>query len=352
MAHSYLLTAAMAVVVLAVSQGAAWWLLNFLGTPEDIIHMSMTYLRIVFCGIPVISAYNMFASALRALGNSRTPLIAMIIAAAINVILDIVFVAGFRWSVAGAAGATVIAQTFSALYCFGVLRKIESVRLKKSHFAREKGMNMQLLKLGIPVVFENAIISVGGLVVQSVVNSYGLLFVAGFTATNKLYGVLEMASISYGFALVTYVGQNLGANQIQRIKSGVRASAGIAFFTSVLISVVMIFGGKYILRLFISGTPQQTAQVLDIAYRYLFTMACFLWVLYFLYIYRSALLGLGETFIPMMSGVLEFALRVGVALLLPRLMGNSGIFYAEIVAWSGSAIMLAASYFRKIKRML
>lgn len=351
MAHSYLLTAIMAAAVLIVSQMIAWPLLEFLGTPSDVIHMSILYLRIVFCGIPVISAYNMFASALRALGNSRTPLTAMMIAAGINVILDIVFVAGFRWSVAGAAGATVIAQTFSAVYCYGVLRKIEMVRLRKSDFFDGKGMNVQLLKLGIPIVFENGIISVGGLVVQSVVNSYGFLFVAGFTATNKLYGVLEMASISYGFALVTYVGQNLGANQIRRIKSGVRSSAGIAFVTSVIISAVMILGGKNILRLFISGTPQQTAQVLDIAYRYLFIMSCFLWVLYFLYIYRSALMGLGETFIPMVSGIVEFAMRVGVALFLPKLMGNGGIFYAEIVAWTGGGILLAVSYFWKIKRM-
>lgn len=351
MAHSYLLTAVMAAAVLVISQAIAWPLLNFLGTPSDVIHMSILYLRIVFCGIPVISAYNMFASALRALGNSRTPLTAMMIAAGINVVLDIVFVAGFRWSVAGAAGATVIAQTFSAVYCFGVLRRIETVRLKKTDFADGKGMNVQLLKLGIPIVFENGIISVGGLVVQSVVNSYGFLFVAGFTATNKLYGILEMASISYGFALVTYVGQNLGANQIKRIKSGVRSSAGIAFVTSVIISAVMILGGKNILRLFISGTPQQTAQVLDIAYRYLFTMSCFLWVLYFLYIYRSALMGLGETFIPMVSGIVEFAMRVGVALFLPKLMGDGGIFYAEIVAWTGGGILLAVSYLWKIKRM-
>lgn len=350
-ARSYILTAVVAVIVLAVSQCAAQGLLLFLNTPEDIIGMSLLYLRIVFCGIPVIAAYNVFASVLRAMGNSRSPLTAMIIAAGINVVLDLLFVAGFRWGVAGAAAATVIAQAFSAFYCFMVVRRIELVQLKREDFAAVQGLNAKLLKLGAPVVFQNVIISVGGLVVQYVVNGYGFLFVAGFTATNKLYGVLEMAAISYGYAIVTYVGQNLGANKIQRIKKGVRASAFIAFGTAGVISCVMLVAGKSILSLFISGSPEQTQQVLAIAYRYLFIMACWLWILYFLYVYRSALQGLGDTMIPMVSGIVEFIMRIGVALLLPGLIGDSGIFYAEVTAWTGAAVLLAFSYYRRLRKM-
>ena len=117
-ARSYILTAVIAALLLTVSQIFAHWILIFLNTPDNIIGMSLLYLRIVFCGIPVVAAYNVFAAVLRALGNSRTPLIAMVIAASINVVLDILFVAEFHWGVAGAAIATVIAQAFSALYCF------------------------------------------------------------------------------------------------------------------------------------------------------------------------------------------------------------------------------------------
>lgn len=212
-------------------------------------------------------------------------------------------------------------------------------------------MDKKLLKLGTPIVFQNVIIAVGGLVVQYVVNGYGFLFVAGFTATNKLYGLLEMAAISYGYAIVTYVGQNLGAKRPDRIKKGVRASAVIAAITSAVISGVMILWGKTILSLFISGDPKQTQQVLEIAYRYLFIMACFLWILYFLYVYRSALQGLGDTVIPMMSGVAEFVMRVGVALLLSLAMGENGIFYAEITAWTGAAVLLAVNYYRRVKTL-
>ena len=335
-AHSYLLTAVTAVLLLLVSQLAARWILVLLNTPDNIIGMSLIYLRIVFCGIPIVAAYNIFASVLRALGNSRTPLIAMIIASLINVVLDLVLVAGLNWGVAGAAMATVTAQAFSALYCFMVVRKIDIVHTDRSDFERVPGLNRKLFGLGAPILF--------------VINGDGFLFVAGFTATNKLYGVLEMAAISYGYAVVSYVGQNLGAGEIRRIKKGVHASAFLAFLTSAFISIIMFLFGKTLLSMFISGDPQQADQVISIAWHYLSIMASCLCILYFLYVYRSALQGLGNTMIPMMSGVVEFFVRVGVALLLPKLVGQNGIFYAEIAAWSGATILLVISYYINIRK--
>lgn len=349
-AHSYFLTAVTAILLLGVSQLAARWILGLLNTPDNIIGMSLIYLRIVFCGIPIVAAYNIFASVLRALGNSKTPLIAMIIASLINVVLDLVFVAGLHMGVAGAAFATVTAQAFSALYCFSVVRKIEIVRTRRSDFVKMPGLNRKLFSLGAPILFQDVIISVGGLVVQFVINGYGFLFVAGFTATNKLYGVLEMAAISYGYAVVSYVGQNLGAGEITRIRKGVHASAFLAFLTSAVISIFIFLFGKTLLSMFISGNPEQTSQVLSIAWHYLSIMASVLCILYFLYVYRSALQGLGNTMIPMMSGVVEFFVRVGVALLLPKLVGQNGIFYAEIAAWTGATILLVISYYWNIRK--
>lgn len=349
-AHSYLLTAVTAVSLLVISQIAARWILVLLNTPENIIGMSLTYLRIVFCGIPIVAAYNIFASVLRALGNSRTPLIAMIIASIINVILDLVLVAGLHWGVAGAAVATVTAQAFSAFYCFLVVRKIDIVHISRNDFKHVPGLNRKLFALGAPILFQDVIISVGGLAVQFVINGYGFLFVAGFTATNKLYGVLEMAAISYGYAVVSYVGQNLGAGEISRIKKGVYASAFLAFLTSVFISAIMFLFEKTLLSMFISGDPAQTEQVLAIAWHYLSIMASCLCILYFLYVYRSALQGLGNTMIPMLSGVVEFFIRVGIVLILPRFVGQNGIFYAEIAAWTGATVLLVISYYINIRK--
>ena len=291
----------------------------------------------------------MFACELRAIGNSKAPLTAMLIASLINIVLDLLFVAVFGWGIAGAAIATIIAQLFSAIYCFAILKQIKLVQLAKSDFEHEAKLDLNLLQLGIPVVFQNIIIGVGGLVVQYVINGYGFLFVAGFTATNKLYGLLEMAAISYGYAIVTYVGQNLGAKQFDRIKSGVRVSLLISLATSIVISVAMFLFGKPILSLFLSGEQQQIEAVLEIAFHYLSIMAAMLWVLYFLYVYRSALQGLGDTLLPMLSGFAEFLMRIGAALILPIFIGQNGIFFAEIAAWSGAALLLCISYYIRIR---
>lgn len=349
-AKSYLLTAGLSILVLAISQLTVYQVLVFLNTPENIIGMTMTYIRLIFAGIPIISAYNIFAAILRALGNSRSPLTAMIVAAIVNIGLDLLFVAVFDWGVGGAAIATVIAQGVSAVYCFVVLRKIKDVQIQKQHIYENPMLYGKLLKLAAPLAVQNVIISVGGLTVQYVVNGFGFLFVAGFTATNKLYGVLEMAAISYGYAITTYVGQNLGAREYRRIRKGVNSGVYMALITSVVIAGIMIVIGRGILSLFVSGDPQQVEQVLDIAYKYLFIMAIFLWTLYLLYVYRSAIQGLGNTLIPLASGIAEFCMRVGVALLLPRIIGENGIFYAEIFAWAGAAVLLIISYRVIIKK--
>ena len=349
-ALSYVLTGILAVVVLAVSQLVVHRVMLFLNTPADIIDMSMLYLRIVFCGIPVIAAYNILAAVLRAMGNSRSPLTAMIVAALINVCLDLLFVAVLGWGIAGAAAATVIAQGFSAVYCFGVLRKLDILSLTKKDFRPDAGLIGRLLQLGAPIAVQNMIISIGGLVVQYVVNGFGFLFVAGFTATNKLYGLLELAAISYGYAITTYVGQNLGAGEIRRIKKGITSGTVMAVITSLAVGIIMVIAGRGILSLFVSGEPEQVTQVLNIAYKYLFIMSVCLWVLYLLYVYRSAIQGLGNTVIPLISGIVEFMMRIGAALLLPRWIGQNGIFYAEISAWTGAAVLLGGSYFWMMRR--
>lgn len=349
-AMTYMWTAVIAVLVVIVSQVTVRSILVFMNTPEEILPITLQYIRIIFWGIPVIAAYNVLAAVLRALGNSKAPLFAMIVAALTNIVLDLLFVAVFHWGVIGAAVATVMAQAVSTIYCYLVLRKIEVVRMNRSHYQWYKNLSGKMIKLGIPLAFQNVIISVGGMVVQTVVNGFGVLFVAGFTATNKMYGILECAAIAFGYAITTYVGQNLGAGLYDRIKKGVHQGALMAILTSVIISVAMIVFGKNILSLFISGTPEEIELVLDIAFRYLRIMAYMLWILYLLHLYRSALQGLGNTVVPMVSGIVEFIMRVGAAIVLPMFVGSDGIFYAEISAWTGAAVLLMVSYYVYMRR--
>lgn len=348
---SVLLAAVLAVVLLIIGQVFLQPLLHIMQTPEGVLGGASLYLGIMFAGIPIVMAYNMLASILRAFGDSKSPLYAMVIACIINIILDILFVAFWGMGIAGAAIATLIAQCCSAIYCLLALKKVGLIKLERSDWRIDKALCLDLMKLGFPMAFQNAIIAVGGMIVQSVVNSFGVLFIAGFTATNKLYGILEVAATSYGYAMVTYTGQNLGAGKIDRVKKGLRAAVIVAVFTSAAISICMLIFGKNILGLFISGTPEEIASTLDIAYRYLSIMSYYLLILYFLHIYRSTLQGLGDTVLPMVSGIAEFIMRTGAAIFLPALIGADGIFYAEILAWTGADVILVSAYYVRIYRL-
>lgn len=336
-------------VLLAVG-GQLWALpiLQLLNTPSDVLGGAVLYLRIVYGGIPAIMAYNFLAAILRALGDAKTSLYASVVAALMNVVLDLLFVVGFHWGIAGAAIATVISQVASAVYCYFNVRRIHFIQVRKADLRPGWQLAFQLLKLGFPIALQNAIIAVGSMVVQFVINGFGMLFLAGFTATNKLYGLLEIAASSYGFAVTSYVGQNLGARLVDRIKKGMRSALAIAVITSVIIGAAMLVFGRLILSLFISGDPGEVEASLQIAFHYLSIMAVCLPILYLLYIYRSGLMGLGDTVVPMLSGFAEMVVRMGVVLLLPIWMGQEGVYYAEVGAWTAAAVILAAAYYVRI----
>lgn len=346
-----LLSGAVGAALTAAALLLAEPVLLLLRTPADILPGSLDYLHVMFSGTLALMGYNAFASILRAMGNSRTPLIAMVIASLVNVGLDLLFVLVFHWGIAGAAGATVIAQVVSCLICLWALRSLPIPRIQKSQWRLNAPLTRRLFSLGAPLALQNSIIAVGGMVVQSVVNSFGVLFVAGYTATNKLYGLLEIAATSFGFSMATYTGQNLGAKRYDRIRSGVRAGRWMAVFTALAISALMILLGKFILMLFISGDAQQQEQVLAVAYRYLFIMSAMLFILYLLHVYRSSLQGMGDTIVPMASGFIEMFMRVGSVMFLPAFVGQDGVFLAEVIAWTGAAILLIVMFYVRLHRL-
>ena len=347
---SAVVSAASAVVFAAAGLLLAKPVLRLLQTPEEIMPMSLLYLRIVFGGIPAVMAYNLFACIIRSLGDGQTPLRAMIVASVVNIILDLMFVLVLRWGIAGAAIATVIAQCCAAVFCLLHLRKLSVLRLKKNHFVMDRELVTRLIALGTPMAFQNAIISVGGMIIQVVVNGFGVIFIAGFTATNKLYGILEIAATSYGYAMITYVGQNLGAGRMDRIRAGQRAAVKLSVITSLVIAVVMIVFGKVILGWFISGSAEEVTQTMEVAYEYLVIMSAFLPVLYILHVCRSSIQGMGNTVLPMASGIAEFIMRTGAVLTLPAVLGQTGVFLAEVLAWTGADVVLVPSYFSTARK--
>lgn len=342
---SALLSLLFSAFLVLVGQLAAEPVLELLHTPEAVIHNSLLYLRIIFAGIPIVMAYNLLACILRSLGDGKTPLQAMLVSSATNIILDLVFVVVFQWGIAGAAAATLIAQLISGAYCLFHICRIDFLTLQKADFELQGMLCGKLFFLGCPMAFQNCIIAVGGMIVQFVVNGFGVLFIAGFTATNKLYGILEIAATSYGYSMITYVGQNLGAGKTERIRSGLRTALGIAVITSVIIALIMLVFGRLILGCFISGTPAEVERTMNVAYLYLSIMSICLPILYVLHVVRSTIQGMGNTVLPMLSGIMEFAMRTLSAFLLPLWIGEIGIFFAEIAAWLGADVVLVISYY-------
>lgn len=326
-------------------------LLNFLRVPENIWQSAYNYLFILLVGLVATALYNISSGILRAMGDSKTPLKAMVTASITNIVMDLVFVMIFHWGVEGAGIATVLAQFCSGAICCIQLKKYGVWKMSKEDWRWDFCVVKKLLGLGLPVAFQNIIIGFGGIIIQYVINGFGFLYVAGFTATNKLYGLFELAAVSFGYATSSFVGQNLGAGKYQRIKDGVNISAKISVVIALVVGTVLLIFGHQILQIFISPTEKQAAEVLKIAYNYLAVMGATLIILYLLHIYRSALQGMGDTVIPMFSGIVEMIMRISIAFLLPFIMGKDGIYFAETGAWLGAMVLLIIAYQRKIKKI-
>lgn len=297
--------------------------------------------------------FNFCSAVLRAVGDSQTPLKAMIAASVTNIALDCAAVFALGWGIAGAAGATVFSQCVSGAICARRIWKSPALRFGREQLRPHRALCRELLGLGAPIAGKNIVISVGGMTIQAVVNGFAMSFIAGFTATNKLYGLLETAAVSYGYAVSTYVGQNFGARQYGRIKSGIRSAVGLALGTSVVVGAVMILFGRSITMLFISTEDAALAAAAGtVAYHYLCCMAVFLPVLYLLFVFQAALQGMGDAMSTMIFGVVEFCLRVGLALLVGLTGFQYGIFAAEVLSWTGSAIYLFIKYHHSAQRLL
>jgi len=326
--------------------------MTLLKVPGDLRPMAELYSRILLGGFPAVVFYNVCSSILRAVGDSKTPLKAMIIASITNIVLDCVAVFWLDWGIAGAAAATVISQCLSGLICANKIRHTPELLFSRKDVKPNRLLSADLIRIGTPVAAKNIIIALGGMVIQSVVNGFGVSFIAGFTATNKLYGLLEIAAISYGYAVTTYVGQNFGAKRFDRIKDGIRSAVILALATSLVIAVIMFVFGRPITMLFISSdVPALAAEAGHIAYLYLCFMSASLPILYVLYVHQAALEGLGNTMMPMIAGIIELALRISITALVAFIGYEYGIFAAEVSAWYGSGIFLTICYYRTIKKL-
>ena len=351
MGQSALISAVLALICVLVGQLALPLFLLFLRVPAELSGMASLYTRILFGGLPVVFFFNYCSAMLRAVGDSKTPLVAMSVAAVVNIGLDIIAVFVLKWGVAGAAIATLLAQCLSGGICLIKICRTPLLRFGKQDLLPDRNVLGNLMGIGSPSAAKNMIIAIGGMAVMAVVNTFSTPFIAGFTSTNKLYGLLEICALSYGNAVITYVGQNYGAMRFDRIRAGMKSAAILAVATAVVISALMFLLGRPITMLFISTeNPADALEAGNVAYQYLCVMASWLPVLYILYLLFSALQGLGDSVRPMISGIIELVCRVGIAIAVAYIGYESGIFLAEIFAWTGAVVYLGYHFRKRLKQ--
>jgi len=339
------------VVLTTVSVLLCGKVLHWMNTPAESYDLAHSYVKVVFLGIPVTMCYNLFAGMLRALGDSRTPLIAMVIAALTNIVLDLLFVAKFEMGVQGAALATVTGQFFSAIFCFAAVLRVSAFRLTRDDWKPDTHTLARLVKLGLPIAGQNAIVSVGGVIMQGIINGFGVIIMAGISAASKLSGLFEMAGLSISSAMHTFTGQNLGAGRYDRIRDGVKKAVIISVSIAILCGIIGIIFGRPLLSMFVDMTAATAPQVIDAAYEF-FTIICImLFSLYSLFVFRTTLQGMGDAVFPVLSSLLQVFMRTVVAYVLSRILAETGVYIGDTLAWVSAGAFLMIVYMKRINRL-
>lgn len=349
---SSVLSAAIALILTIAGILAARPLLVLMGTPDNILHDATVYLCTMIAGTLIMTAYNLTASILRSFGDGRSPLIAMIIAAAMNIALDLLFVMVFHLGVFGAALASVLSQLFAFLYCLYKIHCIEYVKLDKEALTWDWKLAGEILAFGLPLAIQYIIIQIGGMIVQSTINAQGSSFIAGYTAVNKLYGLLECSAIALGNAFTTFASQNYGAGNYARVRKGVNTSIFLAIGTSLVLMAFVLPLNRLLPRLFMDVSEAGAAQALDVAARYLLYMTLSMPILYMVYVHRCNLQAIGISSWSLVSGIAEALSRVIMAKLVFSWAGVTILFFVEPVAWLFAWLFVLFPYYCYQKKRL
>lgn len=306
-------------------------ILHLMNTPAENMEDAVIYMQIV-CGATVIVAiYNGISSILRALGDSKTPLIFLIVSSFINVGLDLLFVLVFHWGVAGAAWATVIAQLISAIgSILFALSRNPYLRLEKRHFTVDNDIIKKSFQIGLPVAGQNAMIAFSCVALQSVVNNYGATVMAAYTATSRVEQLVQQPFGSLGTAVSTFAGQNVGAGKYDRVSTSCKKSTLIVLVFSLMMIAVMFLFGDPIVRLFVNEPD-----VIEIGARGLRITSFMYFALGMIYITRGMLNGVGDAAYAMINGLTEVVGRIGFAYLLMAIpaVGMWGVWYTNGLTW-------------------
>lgn len=336
--HAAILTGAIAVILTVLCSALCRTILHVMNVPEDIFALAYTYLLVIFLGIPFTLLYNMSASILRSVGDSRTPFIFLAVSTCLNIFLDLFCILVLHWGVAGAAIATIASQALSGLLCLlFILKKVPLLHPAKEHMHVQSRITKNMLIMGLPMGFQFSITAIGSMVMQTVNNGLGSIYISAFTAGTKLKQFMICPFDAFANAVSVFCGQNLGAGKIKRIRTGILQGTAVSVAYGILGGLILIFGGRTLSMLFITGA---SGEILDLSARYLRIMGFFFWTLGILNVLRLSIQGLGFTGRAVFSGVTEMLARTLISTSLVGAWGFTAVCCSDPGAWIAACLYL------------
>ena len=340
---SILISAVVAILLTILSMIFCRQILEIMQTPVEIIDGAYDYLMVIFAGIFSSMAFNLLSNIFRSIGDAKTPLYFLVIACIMNIILDVVFIAGFGMGVEGAGYATVLSQIFSALACIlYIWKKIPILRLNSKDFVAESSDVREHVRISFPMAFQSSIIAIGAIIIQITLNQLGATAVAAYTAAQKIDQVAILPMMSFGVTMATFVAQNYGAKKYDRIWRGVRDCIKLSLTFAISVGIILNLFSPIFIRAFVGVGHEE---VVELGAIYFITNGTMYSLLSLLFIYRYTLQGVGKTFTPTVAGIMELCMRAFAAVVLSNLYGYTGATMANPLAWLGSLIPLIIAYY-------
>lgn len=322
--------------------------LEWMGTPADIIDDAFAYLFVIFLGIPVVMLYNVLFGIIRSMGDSRTPVLYLIIASLINVVLDLLFILVLHTGVEGAAIATVVSQAVSALLCMNYIRHSQVLIITKQDWKLDGQCCKQLLGMGLPMGLQYSITAIGSILLQTGINGLGSHAVAAVSTGNKVTQVICCPLDALGTTVATYGGQNIGAKKLDRISKGMTSCLLFGTLYSIVAYFIIRYLGPTLLSLFVG--PEETS-VIEQAQYFIVRWVTFCIPLMMVYVFRFMIQGLGFSKLAVFAGVFEMLARGLISLFWIPAAGFEAVCYASPVAWIAADAFLIPAYLSVMKKL-
>lgn len=350
-ANGTILSAFVIAIMTAVSLFFMKPLLRLMNTPENIFQDAHTYISIICIGIVANVFYNLFSSFLRAVGNSRIPLLFLAFSSGLNLVLNLLFVIVFQMGVSGSAWATNVSQGISAVLCIlYIYKKVPALAPDRDQWTLSKWDTRHQLSVGIPMALQFGITASGTMIMQSAINLFGSTAVAAYTAANKFQNLAVQGMIATGQTMATYSGQNYGKGDIKRIRLGVRLALGTGVVYSLICSAAVCLALPFALKLFFSGEVD-LATMMPWAKTYIYLCAAFYIPLGTIFIFRNTMQGCGYGFLPMLGGVTELTARLVTAAIAMHLLSFRLSCACDPAAWASAALFTGISYIFVMKKV-